>query len=378
MAGTIDTGDSGVYTKDIGNYDLLAQPRGSAGSWVENIDLTIEGYIWYLEDFPTEKPTPTLTSEPTETPSPNPTETSSPSPIPHGNITINNNSSWTVNIYISGSLEGTITTGNNNVYTKYIGNYDLLAQPQGTVGYWEENIELTIIGYTWNLEINTESYPENSRIWNFENNYEDHLGIDDWDVKHEIACSAKYYKLGKFGYHSLSALNKRQGWLEKENCWIIGNSISYGAWINIAMFDYNDVFLHVRHTDDITKKRDNIFVFIYNNNTYFSIRKGDVYSYENFEITLNDNNWHYLSISYDSRNNILYGTIDNNIITINNPPGTWGTGSGSFFIFSTNWADINNVYYIDEAIVCADTFIDPQVFVDHYNHNVPWGAEYTQ
>jgi len=32
--------------------------------------------------------------------------------------------------------------------------------------------------------------------------------------------------------------------------------------------------------------------------------------------------------------------------------------------------------YLDELIMATNQFTDPQIFVDHYNHNVPWGAEY--
>lgn len=322
-----------------------------------------------MEDFPTVEPTP----EPTVPPTPVPTET--PTPLPQADITVNNNSSWNVNVYIGGILEGAINAGDNNTYTKDIGNYDLIAQVnsgehQGE--YWSENIDLTITAYIWNLEPGIESYPENCRVFNFEDNYEDHLGIDDWNSKIDLDLNSSVVK---YGSYSLTGMSGNLGIIRTNDNWgTIGESQSCGFWIYIddelveGLYSLLSIYSSIENVIRIRLEIDDSGIF-----PIMIIEKGNIETILEGDY-IDTEEWYYVGICYNSGSNTAYFVVNDTINTIS-PSGTW-TGSNNFLLQLTIANYTNIVYNIDELCIVADKFIDPQVFVDHYNHNVPWEAEY--
>jgi hypothetical protein len=88
---------------------------------------------------------------------------------------------------------------------------------------------------------------------------------------------------------------------------------------------------------------------------------------------LNENEWNYVSFSYNSDTNNIYLVSNNNIYS-DIPNGIWGDGDWIIMLSATN--ETNFKVYVDEAIFITDEFIPPEVFVDHYLHNAPWGADY--
>lgn len=289
-----------------------------------------------------------------------------------GNITVNNNSSFdNVCIIIGGLVAGYLDSGENGTYSRFVGNYNLIASTP--TGSWQQNIDLTEEGYIWNLEANIEFFPsENCQVWNFEDTHEDHLGIDDWDVKGEyIALSTLHSKFGDYSYFATSS---HRGNLIKYIDGTIKNSQSACIWVYFTSITNSFYPSAIFHFYDI----DNRFLlYAYEDNLRLAIKLNGV---ENFfdEILIENislNTWHLLGISYNADNTTLYivanttifsyeildEIIENGIIKIN-------------FVTDNNYLD--STQFIDEAFIAPNQFIDPQIFVDHYTHNAPWGEEY--
>ena len=89
-------------------------------------------------------------------------------------------------------------------------------------------------------------------------------------------------------------------------------------------------------------------------------------------------NWYYVAFSYDSNSDTIYLVV-NNEIYYSFCSGLWGSSGNAYlrayaaFYYDTQYLQRSNV---DELVYTPNQFIDPQVFIDHYNNDVPWGAEY--
>ncbi|MBN2442205.1 MAG: hypothetical protein JXJ04_12700 [Spirochaetales bacterium] len=302
-----------------------------------------------------------------------------PTPVPRANITINNNSSWNLDISIGGLSAGILDAGKSMSCIKDIGHYALLARVN-TDKYWSENINLNTTGYTWNLNTNAEPYPPgNFRIWNFENNFGDQMGIDDWAETVDVTCAIAYKKFGNF---SLMSNSNATGHLIKENCWTVGNSISFGAWVYIEKADSGSIYLGVNYHDAISGRSYELMIFIGGAAVTFFITEGnETVQTDALQLNVIDNVWHYVALSYNAVNNMLYGVADNEIKSVlgnayGNPESNWTTGVGNFYIAVENWGDMDETCYVDEVVYIPNQHIDPGIFVNHYNHGMPWGEEY--
>ncbi len=332
-------------------------------------------YEWTVSDSPTAEPTetpePTITPEPTE----EPTLTPEGTPLPEGDITINNNSPWDVNISISGFVEEILNSGDTGIYTRAIGNYNLLAQVN-TIQYWSENIDLTETGYVWDLNTSTETYPiVNYRIFDFENNYEDHLGVAYWVVTNTTLFDLNYKK---FGNYSLFGSGTTMDYIRSDNDeWTPGESQACAIWILGTKLDSGGTYCI--GFDQAYAPQNRIIAYISSDSVSFLIYKanGGSSTYHDFTVNISNNKWHYFGFSYNKNSNTFYGIFDDNIYTISDIPGTWdASASHTGYIRIRTYNNVDYTMFVDEAIICPDEFIDPQIFVDHYNHGAPWGAEY--
>lgn len=296
---------------------------------------------------------------------------------PRGNITINNNSGYNINIHISDIDKGNINSGEFTVYSEEIGNYNLKARIENGsyTGYcWHNSIELTEAGYIWNLEINTELYPsENCYVWNFEEIYNDHLG----KIECNIVLGEIFYSPNK-KYDDFSLHTKSEELIIQSDFIhaTIGLSQSMGSWIYIsdwndnlqgfAIFEITNKYAPLNLIQYRLKKEDLDYKAV------IDVRKNSTPSNLKGEYIFNVNKWNYVAFSYDADTNLLW-LVCNDSITSYEPEGSWGEGTlcARYFSHTTN---VNS--YLDETIWLPNQFIAPQVFVDHYNHNVPWGAEY--
>lgn len=353
----------GLYTKVT--YTLLC--RADPYKWGPKKIILKKGepYTWVIKNPPEATPVPTIKPTP------------EPTPIPNGEITINNLSSSLVIIYFAGNMEGTIEAGNSENYTKEIGNYNLLAIPQRISGTWDENIDLSEEGYIWNLETEIESYPaDNCRVWNFENNYQNQYGVDDWDTKDNCLFDSSIKKIGNYSIKDDNSNDSAHLQIPIE--YIIGESQSVGFWLYVS---YLNSGVNTTVSYIYWNGANHIWLRIREDSGEFYIRlffyKGMTGSYVDSD-TFGLNEWHYIAMSYDADNEIGYLIVDNNKYSLE-PSGTWDSLLNSWHKITIAWYSSGAYQYrvnMDELCIVANLYIQPGIWVQHYNHNVPWGEEY--
>jgi len=86
-------------------------------------------------------------------------------------------------------------SGSSAAFTKVTGvGYDLYAVSAN--GNWYVHIdELPEDGFIWDLQSDTELFPDNCLVYNFENNFEDQSGMDYWDYKKDVSFSSLIKKM---------------------------------------------------------------------------------------------------------------------------------------------------------------------------------------
>lgn len=210
---------------------------------------------------------------------------------------------------------------------------------------------------------------ENSRVFDFEGDYEDQLGVDDWDQKgpNNTLSTDKY----KFGTKSLFATSGNEGFVVMQDTWTVGSSQSAGVWIYmssaVASNDFIDVFdFHTLGYVDAMRAR------VFRDHVVFDITRngGDTLA-ETITINLLDNSWHYIGMSYDATNDLLYGSVDNNKVTVT-PSDSWSSTTHRFFYLSVGNPSNDVVLYADDLLLAVDEYIKIDFFIQHYNHNIEW------
>lgn len=226
--------------------------------------------------------------------------------------------------------------------------------------------------YEWIIgDPESESYPsENCHVFNFENNYEDQYGIDNWSVKVNEALSLTEKK---FGNYSLFAKTDSFAGLQTDSSyWTIGKSQSIGVWVKFIDLPVSGTLITAYCN---VAETNFFFIKASSNGIGFFVGKNGTESSSIYTTTPIDGEWHYVALSYNTDTNICYGIVDNNIIFFE-PSGTWGTGYGVANIMAANNDEGIRTFYMDEACFAPDQYIHPDTWVQHYNHNIPWGAEY--
>ena len=348
--GPVASQTSKAFTRPSGyTYDMYCVSGDNIwGPDVVYIDFG-KDYTWTISDpaTPTPSPVPTLT------------------PAPTGVILINNNSLDNVDITISSDSKGILNAGTSITYSELPGEYNLFAGAVDSEKFWEINISLTEEGYEWNLEENLEVFPsENHRIWNFENNYDDHLGVDGWDYHPAYSFSSTVVKFGissfsgSFLESNLFAIPVNElttaGWVYVENFpssekRIFGLIIRYGLYASVPCFQ-----VKLTHTGTVYMEYNPDYT------TEF------MYVIESHVITPNE--WHYISVSFDTSKPKTYLTVDNYLYA-GYSCRTWYTSLNTYAIYTDS-----NFPNIDEFII-VEEYINPNVFIQHFNRNLPWNIE---
>lgn len=220
----------------------------------------------------------------------------------------------------------------------------------------------------------TEPFPgKNHRVFMFENNYEDQHGINDWDTKQDVVCSTVQKK---FGSYSLFATSGNNGHLQTKTDYAnIGESQSMGAWVYVTNRTGTPGYWG---PIALIAAVDNLKASIYEDGSGIKIcgiinKNGTVtYLYSDY-VTVDT--WHYIAFSYNSTLNEFYLVIDN-VMLSTTPPGTWGSGTWYIQVSTKNGTQMK--VYTDEACFAPDQYIHPDIWVQHYNHGIPWETEYSQ
>lgn len=251
-------------------------------------------------------------------------------------------------------------------------------------------IGCTGIYHPENIPTATELFPTNDyRIFNFDNNYEDQNGLDDWNSKLNCAFNST---IKKFDTYSLFATAGNTGFLQGAGGGTLGESQSLGAYFYLkeeitgATETYENIFYFL---GDTAGTADGIVSDIYHDvdnkwKIQFRVIKNGigVFSYV-FPTEIICETWNYVAFSYDSTNDILFCVVNNEIYTSGVLGGTWDTpDTVSVNINSRNAIALGGggptiSLYIDEFIFAYDEYINPEIWVQHYNHGVTWNTGYS-
>lgn len=239
----------------------------------------------------------------------------------------------------------------------------------------------------------TESFPSSDyQLWNFEDNFENQSSNDNWFIYREPDFSTDIKKFGSYSltsyigddsggdragihYFNMGDPNQSQNF----GLWFYGN-ITNGestgehqyALIQIKTPAGASVYCYMR----VFIKKENLSN---NMRVILELRKDE----DESEITLTDTEiiapeiWHYIAMSYNADTDQVSLIVNDRIITSEVLGGTWYSqrkfGCLVSLLNTYTIPGYNNTrwIYIDEAITFPNQNITPQVFVDHYNHNVP-------
>ena len=223
----------------------------------------------------------------------------------------------------------------------------------------------------------SEVFPaESFRIFNFENDLEDQHGVDDWDTKLLVGYSSDIKKFGTYSLISSTSSNKAR--LYSNESWTPGTDQAAGAYIYIDEIGASiaAIPLHLYAVDG-SSNIDSIYLQPKPDGLRLSVTKGNTTTNRTVCSALELDEWHYLALVYDASEDTVYVVVDNTIYEESTFSGTWGTPINSYIAVEACLAEYDTTFYLDEVLFSLDTTIDPDVFVQHYQHNVAWNTDYS-
>jgi hypothetical protein len=219
----------------------------------------------------------------------------------------------------------------------------------------------------------------NFRVFNFEDDYEDQHGVDDWSTKSNLAFDTT---VKKYGSVSLWATSGNLGALVSPAGGTVGESQSMGAWV------------YINPSGTATGGGDIYIMQCFNAGNYImvALHQEDGSDELTFNITIIKNSviiidkqatgsavlaaWNYIGFAYNSTTDKAYAIVNNSITDLGVLGGTWGAGTFSYIQLQTARAYAvsgitHNIYY-DELLFYWDQFLDPNILAQHYTHDVAW------
>ncbi len=218
-------------------------------------------------------------------------------------------------------------------------------------------------------EVSVEFFPSAEfRVFNFENNYEDQHGVDDWFSKLNVATSTAQKK---FGLRSLFATAGQEATLTSLEEWTPGESQAAGILVYFSLLDIGDAIQIVMYG----LVPDN-YIYLEKSPTEkmrVVAKIGGVVTTVNSTIPVTTGVWIYVAFVYDAINDTLT-LIHNDEVITEATSGTWVPDVITVQVKAhNNWNGQTN--YLDEVLFAPDQLIDPDLFVQHYNHNVAWNTD---
>lgn len=219
------------------------------------------------------------------------------------------------------------------------------------------------------------------RVFNFESTYADQNGLDDWTYKTNCVTTLI---TAKFGTRSLrSDPAGTGGLLASPAGGTVGSSQSYGSWI---YFTRSGTATSSDELSVISLYSTNNYLRIYqiftngSSSTQLNIRIG-----KNASIVYNSNlctcptGWNYIAVSYNSVTDIAYVTVNGTIYSTGVLGGTWGSGTFTYFVaypaYDLVYLGLTLRVFFDEIIWSWDHYVSPEIWAQHYTHNVAWDTD---
>ncbi len=221
----------------------------------------------------------------------------------------------------------------------------------------------------------------NYRIFDFENDYDDQDGNDDWDTKTNLAFDSGTYKINNY---SLSATSGNNGILAVTNTGSIGESQALGGWFYISSSgtatDTTAFALMYLYEAD-----NNIGLFLgrnLGNNTltlkYLVEKNGSIVANLITVCDIDLDEWVYIGYSYDSTTDKIYVIYNDTILESSVLGGSWGSGTFDYIAVYTKNNQVTDgitaSVNIDELLFYWDKYLDPNILAQHYTHGVAWNT----
>ncbi len=216
-------------------------------------------------------------------------------------------------------------------------------------------------------------------IFNWENSYVSHEGANTLDN-----VNTDFFPTARFGTYSLGSLAGYDGYVSSVHgttTWSWDSSADncafgeyfYPVLLNTKASGFYGIQIKYFNIADI------IAVEGYSDEVFVSVTKNSVVYTFDIPMTLTLSEWHYISMVYDITLDKIYITVDSVLYDLGVIGGTWyGTTLGGVYAYAPNISANNQVAYIDETLFSKGSYLtDPDIFIQHYNHNIPWNTNYS-
>lgn len=219
------------------------------------------------------------------------------------------------------------------------------------------------------------------RVFNFENNYQDQNGVDDWATKSADLAFSTTWK--KFGSRSLCAGSTKIANLDALTTATIGSYQSIGLWCNVAISngtasgEQGITFISIEDVGQNNYIDIRILKNDHSNSFRFWVlmNKNNVNKINVIDSTIRTDGEFFLGFSYDSLSDTLYFIVNDTIVNCGVAGGAWGAGTAYLTIKVRNayaLASYTCTNYIDELLTYYNKYLAPEYLAQHYTHNVPW------
>jgi hypothetical protein len=236
-------------------------------------------------------------------------------------------------------------------------------------------------------EINQEFFPSTDfHNLSFETNYDDQNGISpSLTINTERSTS-----WAKFGSYSLGATSenfselKYDGWITK------GKSISYGSSIRatyasgVASFPLANFAYYANIETDIF--RVDLRAYFNGEVTYIRASLAEwtgSIATQSEEVIIETTKTdflatdHYIGVIYSANENKLYLTYDDqkSSVSVVAPTFVWSATSNETSFYGLNYSV--RTLHQDDIIFSTDDDVNPDVFIQHYNHSTIWNTQFS-
>jgi len=207
------------------------------------------------------------------------------------------------------------------------------------------------------------------RVFDFEGDYEDQFGVDDWTTKNNQALSSS---IKKFGTYSFTSTSTNISQLESTDGFDIEENQAVGAWVYFSEKDSADnvqIFYYYTPDDDVLVYVDTADKF------HLQIHKNNILEVDTgYGGAISTGVWYYIGYSYNADTDIAYLIINNTIYSTGAIGGSWAGGAVSFNVYGyDNYS--GSTSFVDELLIFYNKYLVPEYFSQHYTHGVTWSTD---
>ena len=112
------------------------------------------------------------------------------------------------------------------------------------------------------------------------------------------------------------------------------------------------------------------------------ITKNGVTTWHSITDALPNATWVYLALTYDAGTDKFYVVYNDTITDLGVIGGSWAGGTWTnlrlYPCRDYVWNSLEINAFFDELTYCYDYYIPPEIWAQHYTHNVPWNTDFSK